>query len=216
MPAYIVTNTAGTTVATINVASTTGSAFPIELIGQGISLYGPTIAKNQYRQLENFALATPPSNPVTGQFWYKRNTKIPHFYNGTQFIPLLAASSSYAGQFTMLPAAANLDLTIAGNTAIFQAPGTLQRFHPTGIMMLPVGPVTATSPAIFNLTVGASEDVLENVPVSNMTTVSHAFYRIEGTTRFLSGSESLFIAVTTPASGGALTVNISVFGFVSE
>ena len=216
MPAYNITNTAGVTVANINVASTTGTTYPIEMIGQGISLYGPIIAKNQYRMLENFALATPPINPVTGQFWYKSDTKLPHFFNGTQMVPLLTGTSSFAGQFTMLPAASTINMTVAGPVAIFQAPGTAQRFHPTGIILLPVGAVGATSPAAFNLTVSVPEDVAENAIVSNMSTVTHSFFNIQGTTRFLSGSETLYFDISTPASGGALTVKAIVFGFVSE
>ena len=57
MTAYTVTNSRGNTVTTINVSTTTGYSFPVELVGQGISLYGPIMAQNQYRQLENFAKA---------------------------------------------------------------------------------------------------------------------------------------------------------------
>ena len=78
MPSYNVFNARGSLVTTIGVATTTGAAFPIELIGQGIALYGPIIAQNQYFILENFAKDTPPTNPVEGMFWYNSDPKKPN------------------------------------------------------------------------------------------------------------------------------------------
>lgn len=215
MPAFNVLNTAGSIVATVNIGTTTGVAFPIEIVGQGITPYAPIIGQSQYRLLENFANATPPSNPVPGMFWYNSSQKFPHFYDGTQFVPLSTTRSSSSMLFNMLPAATSVDFTNLGSTVVFQAPGTSERYHPTGVMVVPNGTPSATTPATFNLSVGVSEDVMENAVVANLSATKHAFFNISGTTRFLVGSETLSVNVTSAATGGSLNVDIHVFGFVT-
>lgn len=216
MVAYNVQNTAGVNVATINVSTTTGTTFPVELIGQGISIYGGIVAQNTYRLLENFAEATPPSNPVTGMFWYSTNLEIPHYYDGSQFIPLSTATSSFSTSFDMLPAATNIDFTTAGVTDIFQAPGNGNRYHPSGVILIPNGAVSASTPATFNLYVDTSEDVLENAVVSNFASNKHAFFSIEGSTRFVEGTEFLRLEVTSPATGGSINFDAVVFGYTTN
>lgn len=211
---YTITNTAGTTVATINVGQTTGAAFPIQLIGQGISLYGPIAAENWYRMMENFAFVTPPTNPITGMFWYDSGNEVPNFYDGSNFIPLLTRSNSSRVLFRMLITATNIDFTTAGTVALFQAPGTSQSFFPTRIMLVPQGSPAAVTSALFNLRVTTREDVMENVQVRNITRQTHTYYPIEGTTRFLRNTDTLSLNILTPAAGGALTMNAYVFGFV--
>lgn len=215
MPSYNITNTAGSTVATIGVATTTGASFPIELIGQGISLYGPTIARSQYQMLENFALPTPPSAPVTGMFWYKSDTEVPHFYNGANFIPLSTARSGASVLFNMLPAADNIDFTSTAVTGVFQAPGSGEKFHPTGLVLVPVGSPTATGPAACSLFVSGTEDVLETVIIDNAAANVHYYFSIEGKTRFIESTETLNLEVTTGATGGTLNMKVYVFGFTT-
>lgn len=215
MVAYTITNSAGSTIATINTSTTTGSTFPIELIGQGTSLYGAFIAQNLYRMVENFAKTTPPTNPIEGQFWYKKDTKVPHYYDGSSMIPLLTASSAGSGLFPMLAGAASINLAATGTTAIFQAPGTGIRYHPTMLALLPVGAITATSPASLNLGIDTDEDILETVIVGNMAANRHVVYNIEGTTRFATGTETIDLNVTSAAGGGTLIVKALLFGFVT-
>jgi len=218
MTIYSITNTAGTVVATLNPTTTTGSSFPVELVGQGLSLYGPIIAQNQYRHLENFAKSTPPTNPIAGMLWYDTVNLIPNYYDGTRFIPLLSATSASNSRFAMLTAAQTVSLTSATTTAIFQAPGTGAQYYPTGVLLIPVSVNAVTTPAVFNLYTGTSEDILENVMVVNPTTNKHAFFAIEGMTRTVSGSQSIYLEVTSAATGGtglALTYNVIVFGHVA-
>ncbi len=47
----------------------------LNLLGRGKTNYGKAIAENFVRLLENFASNTAPSNPITGQLWYKVNSK---------------------------------------------------------------------------------------------------------------------------------------------
>lgn len=216
MPAYTVTNTAGNPVATIGVATTTGSTFPIELIGQGISLYGPIIATTQYRLLENFTNVTPPANPVQGQLWYDPagpGNDVMNYYNGTQFVPLSGLTTNSAALFDMLPSATNIDLTVGGITPIFTDPNDGSTFHATGILLKVNGTPGATAPALANLLVNTSEDVLENVSINLPDANRHAYYVIQGTTYECTGGATVNLEVTSPATGGALAVDAYLFGF---
>lgn len=215
MSSYNILNTAGVNVATIGVSTTTGATFPIELIGLGISQYGPIVARNQYRHLENFAEDTPPPNPVTGMFWYRRDIQVPHFYNGSEFVPLSTARNGASVGFDMLPAAIGIDFTTTGNTTIFQAPGTGERFHPTSIVLVPNGTVSVTSPAAFSLFVSGPEDVLETVIVDNPAENVSYNFTIAGATRIIEGAETLNLEVTTAAAGGNLNLDAYVFGYTT-
>ena len=42
------------------------------LLGPNAPGYGPVVARNFLRLLENFASATPPENPTEGQLWYDK------------------------------------------------------------------------------------------------------------------------------------------------
>lgn len=212
MPSYTITNTAGANVATIGVATTTGATFPIELIGQGVSLYGPIIATTQYRLMENFANNTPPTNPVPGMIWYN-NAGVIFYYDGTAFVPLSSASSNSSALFDMLPGATAIDLTSSGPTAIYTDPNDGGTYHPTGVLLKPNGTPTATSPALVNLLVNTSEDVLENVSVNIPDADRHAYYVIQGTTHAASGGSTIYLEVSSPATGGDLTVDAFLFGF---
>ncbi len=213
MPSYTITNTAGATIATIGVATTTGAAFPIELIGQGISLYGPIIAASQYRLLENFANTTQPANPVQGMFWFDTVRTIPNYYDGVQFIPLSGLTTNSAALFDMLPTATNVDLTVGATIPLFTDPNFGDEFHATGILLNAVGTPGATSPALLNLLVGASEDVLENVSVSLQTVDQFSYFIIQGTTKSVTSGGTLQMEIVSPATGGALNVDAYVFGF---
>ena len=213
MPSYTITNTAGATVATIGVATTTGAAFPIELIGQGISLYGPIIAASQYRLLENFANSVSPANPVQGMFWFDTVRMIPNYYDGVQFIPLSGLTTNSAALFDMLPTAVNIDLTTGATIPLFTDPNFGDQFHPTGILLNVVGTPGATGPALLNLLVSASEDVLENVSVSLQVVNQFSYFIIQGTTKSVTGGATLQLEIISPATGGALNVDSYVFGF---
>lgn len=223
MPAYNVVNSRGNLVATINVGTTTGTNFPIELIGQGISLYGPIVAQTQYYLLENFAspLADQPSNPVEGMFWHNTDRKLPNFYDGIQFIELSTGTSSSAHAFDMLPTAVDIDFTTAGQVDLFTAPATATlTHHPTGLILIPKvvddGGTPPITPATFNLLVDASEDVMENSTVISPTTDRHGYFPIYGMTRFASATETIKLEIVTPATGAGaiqLTYDAVLFGF---
>lgn len=81
--------------------------FDIALVGKTRLEYGEIFNENVLHLLENFAcpsvddadnsnvpdtsvaFGTLLQNPTEGQMWYNSLTNIPHFYDGTQWIPLL-------------------------------------------------------------------------------------------------------------------------------
>lgn len=221
MPAYEVINSRTWPVTTIAVGTTTGNNFPIEMIGQGISLYGDDVANNQYHMLENFAAPGEPNGPVEGMFWYNSDDQLPLFRNETQFVPLTTANSGYAHQFSMLAAATNLDFTVEAETVIFQAPGLANvTHHPTGLLLIPKvvsdGGLPPIGPTQLNLKIDQDEDIMENVLVQNYSLQNHAFYNIQGTTRFASNAEEIRLVIESPATGaGAVDLKFDaiIFGY---
>lgn len=213
MPAYDIKNTRGSTVATINVASSTGDTFPIELIGQGVSSYGPIIAESLYHIVENFAGPDEPNNPVEGMDYYSSVKKSPSFYNGTKFVEYATATTNVAARFEMEPTASNVDFTVEQTVTLFQSPNDGSRYIPTSIMLVPVGAVTVTSPPTFNLYVDSAEDVMEDTIVASPDTEKAEYQTIRGGVRWVDGIKSLKMDIKFPATGGALEYNVHVFGY---
>ncbi len=221
MPVYNVFNSRGSLVTTIGVATTTGTSFPVELIGQGISLYGPIVAQNQYYILENFANNVAPTNPVEGMFWYNSDPRRQNYYDGTNFIELSGASTSSSHAFQMLPTAVDVDFTTAGSVDIFTAPSTAGvTHHPTGVILVPKvvddGGAPPITPATFHLYIDSAEDVMENANVINHATNRHGYFPVYGMTRFASAAETVKMQVVTPATGAGvitLTYDVVLFGF---
>ncbi len=216
MPAYDIKNSRGVTVAIINVGTTTGVTFPIEIQGQGIAPYGTIYGETVYHLLENFANDTEPTNPVEGMDFYRSDTAIPHFYNGTKFVPYLTQGNGATGLLEQLPSATGIDLTTVGTTPIFTAPGDGSSWLPSLLILVPTTVTAIAGPAHFNLQIGAAEDVLEQSLVSNPTTTSAHQYSIEGTTRFATGAETISLDVTIAAPGTALLVDAFLFGFNNQ
>jgi len=96
--AYSITNTDGSVAITISDSVIDSSTYSVDLIGQNASNYGPSIAKNAIRLLENFASETAPSpgTKLTGQLWYDKSENILKIWNGSVFkridVPKLASA----------------------------------------------------------------------------------------------------------------------------
>lgn len=222
MPAYNVFNSRGALVTTINVGTTTGASFPIELIGQGISLYGPIVAQNQWFIMENFAAPTEPLTPIEGMFWYDTDRGLPNYYNGTNFIELTSSTSNATHGFEMLPTATAVDFTMAGVTNIFTAPSTAtMSHHTTGVMLVPNvvndGGFPPITPATFNVYIDTSEDIMENHNVLGHAANRHGYFPVNGMARSAAAAETVKLEVLIPATGtGAITLtyNVYLFGLV--
>lgn len=212
---YTIRNSSNVIVANISPSTTTGTNFAVELVGQQFSLYGVAIAQNFYRLMEHFSMDTPPVNPVEGMIWYDRVNKIPNYYDGTRFISILSASTSYSARFVMLPAATDLDFTVAATTPVFQGLAGLT-YYPTGVFLFPRSVLNVSTPAVFNLFTTTAEDIMENTVLSGPTPTKSAFYPIYGMTEPVVGTNQAKLEVSSAATGGgvALRYDVVLFGLV--
>ena len=216
---YTVLDSRGNAVATINPSTTTGNNFPIELLGEAITPYKQIISNTQFHLLENFANSLEPTNPVEGMFFYKVITDgtngQPHFYNGTKFLPMMGAGSSYAGSFEMLVTATAIDFTSAATTSLFTAPNDGTTFHPTGLLLIPNTLTAVVSPPNpqFNLQVAAPEDVFSTTTIIDPDPDKSAFFSIGGNRRFIKDAETLSIEITSAGTATTMTYDAVIFGF---
>lgn len=213
MPAYTLDNSRGVTVAIINVGTTTGVTFPIEIQGQGIAPYGTLYADTVYHMLENFANTIEPTNPVEGMDFYRTDTQIPNFYDGAGFVPYLTRNSANAGIFDMLPTATGIDMTTTATIPLFTAPGDGSAWLPSYLVLVSTTVTAVAGPAHYNLQIGAAEDVLEQTTVANPGLTTAHQYSIEGSTRFATGIETISMEITIAAPATAWVTNAFLFGF---
>jgi len=219
MVAYDIENSRGTTIATINTATENTTATPLTLIGQGISLYGEKMAENMVHMLENFANTTAPANPIEGQLWYNTtvtNNKHLSVYDGVNWIGIASSTNTAMILARRLSGAFSVDMTITAIKSIATVVSTGFRFHPTAIILNPVGTITAATPPTFNLYITSSEDIMENTVVSGLVSNGSAFYPISGAKRFATTGDTVSFEITTAATGGAFTVDVYLFGFFTN
>jgi len=84
---YIIKNTDGVTVATVEDGSVNDST-SLTFVGKNYSGYGQIQNQNLYHLLENFSSSTAPKNPVTGQIWFdnsSENKRLNVCYDGKNF-----------------------------------------------------------------------------------------------------------------------------------
>jgi hypothetical protein len=223
MPAYSLTNSRGVIIDTINVGTTTGVTYPIEIQGQGISPYGTIYADTLYHMLENFANDTEADlagKEVEGMNFYRTDLQLPHFYNGSKFVPYLTAGSAGTGLFSMLPTATGIDFTTPGPVDIFMAPSDGSAWLPTLLVLVPTTTTGPFTPAQFNLQIktGVAEDILENVNLANPDagTTAHQ-YNIQGTTRYATGAEIITLDIMIEDTTATdLLVDAYLFGFNNQ
>ncbi len=216
MPAYTLDNSRGTTVAIINVGTTTGSTFPIEIQGQGISPYGTLFSDTVFHLLENFANITEADlagKEVEGMNFYRSDLQVPHFYDGAGFVPYLTQGNANAGRFVMLPTATAMDMTVATTYDLFTAPGDGTAWIPSYLVLVSTDVNAVAGPAHFNLQIAAAEDVFEQTIIANPGLTTAHQYSIEGSTRYAVGAETISLEVTIPAPATALVMNAFLFGF---
>jgi hypothetical protein len=84
---YIIKNTDGATVATVEDGSVDDST-SLTFVGKNYSGYGQIQNQNLYHLLENFSSSTAPTNPITGQLWFdnsSENRRLNVCYDGKNF-----------------------------------------------------------------------------------------------------------------------------------
>jgi hypothetical protein len=183
------------------------------LIGQGIPDYGDMIAQNYVWMLENFSAATPPANPLVGQIWHDRANNRETFFNGTTWQTLLSSQASSSGAFDMLPEATAIDFTTTGITTIFT--GVIgHNYYPLMVLLVPNGTVSATTGPIFNVFGSVAGDVLGPTIISITGGTQFAHYLTKSTSIFATNGGSLQLNVTEAATGGLLSYDVYLFGFI--
>ena len=91
--AYTITLTDGTTFATV-ADGTVNTSSSVTLVGKNYAGYGAFLDENFIQMLENFANATAPASPLTGQIWWDSANTLLKVYNGTIWKTISAATSS--------------------------------------------------------------------------------------------------------------------------
>jgi hypothetical protein len=79
---YILTNTDGTVLATIQ-DGTIDTSTDLTFVGKNYAGYGQIVNENFVKLLENFAGASPTSSPLNGQLWYDSINRKMKVYDGT-------------------------------------------------------------------------------------------------------------------------------------
>lgn len=82
-PNYTITNSDESLSITIPEGVVDDTSLSLSLIGRYVSNYGTYFAKNTLRHLENFASATSPDYPITGQLWYDKTNELLKVYTGS-------------------------------------------------------------------------------------------------------------------------------------
>ena len=81
---YTINKTDGSTLTLVPQATVVAKA-GLNLIGKNYVAFGETLNENLVALAENFASATAPSSPLSGQLWYDKSANIVKFYDGTKF-----------------------------------------------------------------------------------------------------------------------------------
>ncbi len=209
------------------------------LIGQGVPDFWSANDQDFAWMLEHFSAAIPPRSPLTGQLWHNRGQDRLAVYNGTDWETINTQETSDDGLFEMLGTATDIDFTRTGSTPIFTVPDQTKEYLPTGLILVVNGTSTATHPAIINVSALEDGDILSSrsVPVDP----NGGFYQVEtnslcrilsytpvpspyglgsyGSGLFSQGiytASTVWINVTTAASGGTLHYDAYLFGFVRD
>ena len=74
--AYVITNSRGDVIATLETGTENTSATSVILLGAGFPAYGLQQNENFVHILENFANSTAPDNPIPGQLWFNTSQNI--------------------------------------------------------------------------------------------------------------------------------------------
>ena len=78
---YNIVKTSGQPLATVADGQTNSTATSLTLIGKNYAGYGTFLNENFVKLLENFASATAPQYPLSGQLWWKTDTRLLQVYD---------------------------------------------------------------------------------------------------------------------------------------
>jgi hypothetical protein len=76
----------GTLLTTVQDGTLDSTHASIKFPGRGYLNYGEPVNENMLWMLQNFANASAPAHPVTGQLWYDTSVQLLKFYNGSSWL----------------------------------------------------------------------------------------------------------------------------------
>ena len=71
---YLIRQTSGNLLTTVNDFTTDVTSSSITLVGRGVPNIGGVIASDLIQMIENFAYTAPPNAPLDGQLWFNTNS----------------------------------------------------------------------------------------------------------------------------------------------
>lgn len=184
--AYTIVKSDGTVLTTIADGTINTSSTSLGLPGRNYAGYGQTLDTNQVHILENFAAATPPSNPLRGQLWF-------NITNSTLYV-CPADGTTNAAAWLSLTSTASGGTTTFGNASIS---GNLSANNASVVNNFSANAVTSGY-----LTVSTQANIA-NANLSGTTSISSLT-----TTSITSGSQSTNGTITGVwTANGAGTAN---------
>lgn len=217
MPAIIVRNTRGNTVATVNPQSV-NTATPLSFVGQGYPGYSDVVYGTIYSIAENFASDSAPAAPIEGQDWYAPTEKQMRYYNGTAWVDYAGASNNSGAMLSRMVTASNINFNAAASHNLHTGATGLKTYV-TGVMVIPQSGASVAGANVpsFRLEVTASTgDVMDKVTLLGMTSAaSFGFFPAAGVNRIVQAGEVVKLAIDTAISGGdTLVCDVYLFGTV--
>ena len=183
------------------------------LIGKGVPDLWSAPAQNLVWMLENFSKTSPPPNPLVGQKWFDLGQTGMNVYDGQDWTPLLTTETSCDAEFDMLDTAMDIDITVAGSVPIFTVPDFTKTYLPTSLILVPRGPISATSPPTINLSAATAGDILSSTSIRVAHNGQFVRLRLNDAPNMVDQNfPTVFINITTPATGGDLVYDAYLYG----
>lgn len=185
------------------------------LIGQGVPDYGTMVAQDFVWLMEHFSKATPPVNPLIGQLWHDPvHDRLNVFSTSRTWHALSTPESASDAQFDMLPAATNIDFSVAHSVSIFTVPDNSKRYCASSLILVPNGTPAANTAPVINLSITGGGDLLAATTLQVVGADQYQRIPISGTPRMATSTHpAITLNITTAAAGGNLHYDAYLFGF---
>lgn len=174
------------------------TTYSVSFVGKGVADYASVMAQNSIRHLENFALDTPPTNPLRGQLWWSLANNTLNVYTGQTWIALNGSVS--ASTITSLNStsivASQANLAVIAGTSLNYSNASINNLTVAGSLTL--NNIAATTVAAQNFTGKLNGSIGQTTPNSAIFTTVTATTLTAGA---ISGALNGNIGSTTANTG---------------